>query len=512
MQGFQSRRAPRAAFRCIGYALRIAGVLCVLGLPLSAREYFASPTGSPRGTGQRANPWDLATALSDGRRLVAGDTLYLMGGTYRGQFTSRVAGSPERPITIRPASGQRPVIDCRSSNGADPRFAVDGSWCVLVGLEFTCSDPRRVTQMSGSWPADVRRGSVSCSGRGVKLINLIIHDLAGGPGFSSTAEGGEIYGCIIYNNGWLGPDRGHGHGIYAQNRETVCRIADNIIFNQFGFGIHCYGSDQAALDHFELEGNILFNNGCLTSSEHRSCNILLGGDCPVRHAKIAHNVSYMDSSAPALWLGFGDGVLNQNAIVEHNYLVGRVRIKRCEPLVFRNNRLFGEEAWIRLESWGELPAPGFVWENNRYQQTNAEPQPAFAVQGERSENLVFDQWRRRFPGDAASEFAQGPPRGVEVIVRPNQYEPGRAHIAVLNWDQQPDVPVDLNGVLQPGQRFRIVSAQNYAGSPLVSGVYQGEPVRLPMAATPAAKVIGYEHYPLPITEPVFGAFVVLPER
>ena len=402
----------------------IACGICLVSLPLLAGEYFASPTGSPRGTGQCANPWDLATALSSESRLAAGDTLYLLGGTYRGQFASRVAGTPERPIRIRPASGQHVVIDCRSENDGNPRFVIEGSWCEFIGLEFTCSDRRRVTEIAGSWPADVRRGSVSCIGRGVKLINLLVHDLADGIGCSSTAEGGEVYGCIISNNGWLGPDRGHGHGIYAQNQGAVRRIADNIIFNQFGFGVHCYGSDKAVLEHFEIEGNVVFNNGCQVAPDNRACNMLVGGDCPLRDAKIVGNVVYSDRKGPAPWLGYADDVRNE-AVVEDNYLVGGITIKRCEPLVFRRNRLMGEYSWIRLEAWAEPQPHGLVWEGNVYHQTNDIPLQMIAVRGSRTGDFTLEQWSKQFPESQKSVLTQGIPQGVQVIVCPNRYEAGR---------------------------------------------------------------------------------------
>ena len=75
---------------------------------------------------------------------------------------------------------------------------------------------------------------------GVKLINMIIHDTRGGPGLFAGAVNAEAYGCIIYNNGWNAPDRGHGHGLYVQNLNGLMHLSDNIIFNQFGLGIHGY--------------------------------------------------------------------------------------------------------------------------------------------------------------------------------------------------------------------------------------------------------------------------------
>jgi hypothetical protein len=39
----------------------------------------------------------------------------------------------------------------------------------------------------------------------------------------------ELYGCLVYDNGWTASDRNHGHAIYTQNKEGTKVIADNIL-------------------------------------------------------------------------------------------------------------------------------------------------------------------------------------------------------------------------------------------------------------------------------------------
>ena len=47
-----------------------------------------------------------------------------------------------------------------------------------------------------------------------------------------------------------------------------------------------------------------------------------------------------------------------------------------------------------------------------------------------------------------------------MTVRPNRYQPGRAHVIVYNWDLQPQVSVDLSMAgLGSGQRFEIRDVQ-----------------------------------------------------
>src|SRR5262249_51158074 len=76
------------------------------------------------------------------------------------------------------------------------------------------------------------------------------------------------------------------------------------------------------------------------------------------------------------------------------------------------------------------------------------------------------------------------PAGVRVFVRPNLYEPGRAHVAIYNWDLLAQVPVDLSSVgLNVGDAFEVRDAQNFYGTPVVTGTYNGALVNFPMRNT-----------------------------
>jgi hypothetical protein len=128
--------------------------------------------------------------------------------------------------------------------------------------------------------------------------------------------------------------------------------------------------------------------------------------------------------------------------------------------------------------------------------------------GKKGRSINADDWKKK-GFDANSELREGLPKGAKVFVRPNKYEPGRANILIYNWDKAPSVPVDLKGVLKEGQRFRVVNARNFYGATVASGTYQGTPVSIPMSAMTPAQPSGMPDYKLPVTEPLFGAFVVL---
>jgi hypothetical protein len=243
----------------------LAGCICLAAAIAAAGEFHVAPAGSPQGNGSAEQPWDLATALAAAEIVQPGDTVWLHAGTYRGGFVSSLQGAPDKPILVRGAPGERVTIDTLHRDERDNGLLLlGGADAIYRDFEVTCSHPTRETKIGGSWPQDIRRGGVDIRGDRIAAVNLVVHDCGGGFGFWAQGEAGEISGCVIYYNGWKGPDRGHGHGIYAQNARGTKRIVDNIVFHQFAYGIHAYGSEKASLKGFEIDGNICFDNGCLT--------------------------------------------------------------------------------------------------------------------------------------------------------------------------------------------------------------------------------------------------------
>ena len=109
------------------------------------------------------------------------------------------------------------------------------------------------------------------------------------------------------------------------------------------------------------------------------------------------------------------------------------------------------------------------------------------------------------------------PQGAEVIVRPNKYEKGRAHIIVLNWEHLDTVSVNLSSTgLAPGQRYTIQDSQNFYGDAVAKGRFAagaGSSASLPMKALEASAVAQINNYSAtpPHTSREFGAFIVLPQ-
>jgi hypothetical protein len=97
-----------------------------------------------------------------------------------------------------------------------------------------------------------------------------------------------------------------------------------------------------------------------------------------------------------------------------------------------------------------------------------------------------------------------------VFVETNEYEDGRGHVIVYNWDQASSVVASLANVLTVGASYEIHHVYDLNGTPVVSGVYDGGGVRIPMRPTAAPRPLGGQqglNDPI-VLSPEFGAFVV----
>lgn len=118
-------------------------------------------------------------------------------------------------------------------------------------------------------------------------------------------------------------------------------------------------------------------------------------------------------------------------------------------------------------------------------------------------SIVYGAIPNLYPSNV---YSSSRPTSTQVFVRPNQYEPGRANVTILNWGNSSSVSVDMSGVLSSGASYQVRNAQNYYGSPVRSGVYSGGAISLPTSSSAAAP-IGFATPPA--TGPLFSAYVVL---
>jgi hypothetical protein len=437
---------------------------------------IVSPSGAGDGNGTLDRPLNLETALAASGPVRPGATVWLRGGTYRGAFRSDLAGTAENPIVVRPYPGEHAIID--SAPHDKPALSVYGAWTTYRDLEIMSSSAQRESQQpDASEPTDLPRGpGVSVHGPDTKFVDMVVHDLAGGFGIWSDAVGSEAIGNIIYNNGWRSGGRNNGHGIYTQNKDGVRKLTENIIFNQFGAGVHAYGSESAYLDNLVLEGNVVFNNGLLGQKYDR--NILIGGGRPAQRPVLIGNYTHYSR-------GLQSG---QNNV---GYQAG------CADLDAHDNYFSAAQSGFAIEMvncTGSLQRNTFIGELR-------------AVEGQTLVNHVT--LKERFPDNT---YVEPQPSGVQVFVRPSRTEPGRVYIVVYNWAGASDVAADLSQAgLQVGSRFEIRDAQNYLGAPVLIGTYSGAPVQLRMSGLTVAAPIGDGLQTPPHTGPEFAVFILQPQ-
>ncbi|MDY0003060.1 MAG: hypothetical protein RBU30_17305, partial [Polyangia bacterium] len=89
-----------------------------------------------------------------------------------------------------------------------------------------------------------------------------------------------------------------------------------------------------------------------------------------------------------------------------------------------------------------------------------------------------------------NSYLDEPPEQNLVVVRPNRFEPGRAHIIVYNWEGLDSVVVELAHIVPVGAAYEIRNAQNPFAEPVLEGTFGGGEVSLPMTGLEPALPIG----------------------
>jgi hypothetical protein len=302
---------------------------CVLLGPrvLADGEWYVGPAGETGNPGTAESPWDIASTLGGGQKVAPGDTVYLLEGTYRRrpneQFDVRLAGTAERPIHVRPAPGHRVRID----GGLAVHKPSSHVW--IRDLEIFVSEPQPEKPVSaGSHPADLKRpwgGLHLHGGRDCKYINLVIHHCNQGISAWKDEINPEIYGCVIFGNGWLGVDRGHGHAIYTQNDEGVKTISNCIMTCPYpgSYTMHAYGSSRAYVNNYLLTENICYGRG----------PFLVGGGRPSHGIRVLRNYLH----GVDMRIGYNAPV-NEDCEIRDNVVVnGRLETVRYRKVVWEGN-------------------------------------------------------------------------------------------------------------------------------------------------------------------------------
>lgn len=373
--------------------------------------------------------------LSRAGTVAPGTVIEIRAGTYAGTFSPSFRGTPDKPIVVRRYGNERVTFD--SGNSRSPNVLVKGAYTWYLGLEVMSSSASRISTISGS-SGDVNLAEgFDCGNNedvsGIKIINCIIHDVKQAVSFWKNGIGGEINGCVITNIGWSAPDRGHGHGIYAQSRSQLA-IANNLVLGGMSHGIQCFGSEAAPLENIRITDNVM--------AWHVERTFLFGGGQPMNGGVFSGNISWAVGGAGQFGLGQG-GVIKLN---------GNLFVSPSNQTALRTRSDTGEITFLEAS-------------NNRVYGSVEGPD---TVGGLTKLSAIPD----------------------EVILKPSIYETKRGHITVINGSKRPSVVVNLAGFgFKIGDQFKIVAAHDYYGVPVVTGAV-GATNTIPLGARQFAKLIG----------------------
>lgn len=396
---------------------------------------FVSVDGSSSGVGTEADPLDLETALSSSSPVRAGETIWIKEGVYKGSFVSEISGSDGNPISIKPYPGERVLIDSHNSGSNNAGLRVNGQWTDFYNLECTSSDKNR-GNTTERYPDVEAKSGIAVFGAHTNIFNCLTYDnVGGGIDFWKTAVDSTLHGNIIYNNGFAHSGRGASHGVYTQNTIGYKHITNNIIFFGFQTGLHPYSTGAAPINNFTIENNVWFLAGASDPRDsQQKTNLIIYTKSGVANLLVKNNKGYSQVNRGSSITS--DEIAGTARLVD-NYLVERLEV---------------------YDLWNQFD----LIDNTIYGNIDENPS-----------NIINDV--------SGNTFATSrPTSGRKVFVDANGVDPRRGRVVIYNYDNADSVSVDLSAILKNGEAYRIHSVMGLFQEALVSGVYNGGLVAIPM--------------------------------
>jgi len=376
---------------------------------------------------------------------------------------------------------------------------VDGSYMIWRDLEITNSNPLRTQDTPNSQDAPYLRGEgVFNLGAHNKFINCIIHDVQDGYFNGDTGVGAEIYGCLIFNNGYVAGGRYNGHGLYLIHTDlnSTAYIKDNVVFNNSNMGIK--GDSQTGNTvNIWSEGNICFNNGSWTNDVTRHFNLFMATNNGIADA-ITVKDNYLwhpiGVNGGSFVMGIG-GVDMGSLIATGNYVMGggqAVAIDRWTAVTFTGNSVDASDASPgNAQLIAYSPSSGgttAIWNNNVYYNNTPNKKGFFSGN---SDALDLTEWNSKTGFDSTSTYVIGHPTSSVVAVRANRYDSSQANIVIYNWSNAKKIRVDLSSILSQGDRYLIYAVEDIFGSAVASGTYKGGQVKIKIKGGSVTQPVGW---------------------
>jgi hypothetical protein len=282
-------------------ALALSGLTILAVSPTiaaSGATYYVAPDGDDSNPGTIDRPW--RTIQKAANTLVAGDTVYVRGGTYSEQVNFTRSGSTSSPITFEAYPGEIPVVD--GTGMSIPSPAVDNG---LFDFEWGVHDVTiRGLHM---------RDSEGCFIEGNDVARIKLYDLDLDNSFSSLIRWQGSTNCVIENvrghncsRAYPGStDGAEGIRIYGGSGVVIrnCEVWDF-----YNMAVDLFGGHSGGL----VEDNYFHDD--LNSYDWDAAIYLDGARNSVVRRNIVHNAH----------IGIQIGAEQPNEPVENNVVVNNV--------------------------------------------------------------------------------------------------------------------------------------------------------------------------------------------
>ena len=183
-------------------------------------------------------------------------------------------------------------------------------------------------------------------------------------------------------------------------------------------------------------------------SSQQKDNCLVGGYQPVINLHVEDNMGWAKRRGTRI--GYGGDILNVNATFINNFLLEDLWIAGTwNSLDFRGNTLYGNITDSNKNLSDAVKA------QNNFEQTNP------------------------------------PTSGNKIFIHNNQYDSERARIVIYNFDDADSVDVNVSALLSEGDSYELHSVYDVYGDAVLSGVYDGKALSVPMGTVTLPQPNGY---------------------
>lgn len=213
---------------------------------VSATNYYVSPTGTTSAAGTLAAPLAFSTAIS--KALVAGDSVFLRGGTYSFTSTQTISksGSSAKNVFIGAYQNEIPVLDFRGQvyNSSSQGVKVSGNYIHFKGITVQGAGDNGI-QVTGSY----------------NRIELCVARWNCDSGFQmKTGSDNYIINCDSYENFDYESMNSDGTPNYGGNADGFAdKQYTNTGTNHYK-GCRAWRNADDGWDHFELIGNTTYDS------------------------------------------------------------------------------------------------------------------------------------------------------------------------------------------------------------------------------------------------------------